>query len=843
MTKSSNSANFDLLRTYIGVMEMVEHGVIWLESSGRILGVNEQFARDLGYTKAEFKSKSIFEISPYTNLISWRKLWNQLLEEKTISIETEHITADGLIYPVRLKGVLIESGKDTVCCGIVENLLTKAPLKDLLNLTSRVSNIGSWQWNLLDNSILFTEEMYRLLDLPTDYPVREDSVMQLFKERTNEDDFERLSKQIKHSVKTGERFKLELVAGNSEKSQSFQLIGVPLFNDGTTLKMFGTLQNINEISTRTKDMYLTQFAVDKASDLIFWCNKEGKIHYVNQKLSRTLGYTKNELLEAPLSKIWPKISLSNWDDLWSDIKKEQTLEIDTNFLSKKALNIPIHLAATYVDTIDHEFICVFARNLSKKLKRDELIRLTYHTLDQAMDMIYWTRSDGSFVYVNETLCETLGYSEKEILNRTSFDLYPNKTPESFKKMWESLRRKEMLKTPNLTIKTKDGRSIPVDSYRTLMDYKGEECSCVILRNISEQKKKEEALQAAIRRIESLNEELKLEKKILQDEIELEYSFNNIISKDPNYKRVLKQVEQVSDTSSTVLITGETGTGKELLAQSIHQLGDRSERSIIKVNCGAIPSNLIESELFGHEKGAFTGAHQQKKGKFELAHKGTLFLDEIGEMPIELQPKLLRVLQEGEFQRVGGTQTIKVDVRVIAATNRNLEKLARKGEFREDLYYRLNVFPIHNIPLRERPEDIPLLIKYFVEKICKKLGKKVMEVPERMIKKLLQYPFPGNVRELENIIERAVIITEGKTLNLHASLKKRTFKKLNNKVFLSMEDMQKKHILKALKLSHGKVSGRGGAAELLKMNDKTLISRMKKLGIQKSDYLDNERTSL
>ncbi|MEL7022092.1 MAG: sigma 54-interacting transcriptional regulator, partial [Bacteroidota bacterium] len=241
--------------------------------------------------------------------------------------------------------------------------------------------------------------------------------------------------------------------------------------------------------------------------------------------------------------------------------------------------------------------------------------------------------------------------------------------------------------------------------------------------------------------------------------------SNIISQNAAYQMVLQQIAQVAATNTTVLILGETGTGKELLAKSVHRQSTRMNYPLVKVNCAALPENLIESELFGHEAGAFTGATGQKIGRFELADGGTIFLDEIGELPIELQPKLLRVLQEGEFERVGGSETIKTDVRVIAATNRDLVQLIEKGGFREDLYYRLHVFPIHNIPLRERRDDIPLLVKHFIQKYSKKNSKNIHDIQVKALKKLMGYDFPGNIRELENIVERGIILTQGKKLSL------------------------------------------------------------------------------
>ncbi|MCH8874906.1 sigma 54-interacting transcriptional regulator, partial [candidate division KSB1 bacterium] len=272
------------------------------------------------------------------------------------------------------------------------------------------------------------------------------------------------------------------------------------------------------------------------------------------------------------------------------------------------------------------------------------------------------------------------------------------------------------------------------------------------------------------------------------------------------------------------------TGKELLARAVHNLSDRKERPLVKVNCAALPANLIESELFGHERGAFTGALSRKMGRFELADGGTIFLDEIGDLQLELQAKLLRVLQEGEFEHLGSSTTIKVDVRIIAATNRDLKKALESGDFREDLYYRLNVFPIISPPLRQRKEDVPLLVKHFSEKVGAKVGKKIGSINPKAMDALLAYDWPGNVRELENIIERAVILSKGKTLQLGDWIPAKT-KTSNSKEMLSLGENERRYILEVLELTGGRVSGEKGAAKILGVNASTLDSRMRKLGLK------------
>ena len=341
---------------------------------------------------------------------------------------------------------------------------------------------------------------------------------------------------------------------------------------------------------------------------------------------------------------------------------------------------------------------------------------------------------------------------------------------------------------------------------------------------------------AFRQIEDLTDKLAEEKLYLEDEIRTEYDFEEIVGECPALKRVLHDVETVAPTDSTVLIQGESGTGKELIARAIHNLSARRARTFVKVNCAAIPTGLIESELFGHEKGAFTGAISQKIGRFELADRGTLFLDEIGDIPLELQPKLLRVLQEREFERLGSTRTVKVDIRLVAATNRDLSQMIAHREFREDLFYRLNVFPIAVPPLRERREDIPLLVRYFAQKYARRMNRRIETIPSEAMEALTNWHWPGNVRELENLIERAVILTKGEALHVPlAELRNgaEAAAPAGAGALTTLEEAEREHILRALRETKGVVGGRAGAAARLGLKRTTLQSRMRKLGIARA----------
>lgn len=331
-------------------------------------------------------------------------------------------------------------------------------------------------------------------------------------------------------------------------------------------------------------------------------------------------------------------------------------------------------------------------------------------------------------------------------------------------------------------------------------------------------------------IKKLKEQLEAEKAYLQEEVKLKYNHTKIIGQSDGLKYVLYKVGQIASSDTTVLILGETGTGKELIARDIHDSSLRKNRALVKVNCATLPANLIESELFGHEKGAFTGSLSKHLGRFEIANGGTLFLDEIGELPLELQAKLLRVIQDGEFERVGSSRTIKVDTRIIAATNRNLEEEVRRGRFREDLWYRLNVFPITIPPLRDRQDDIPLLVEFYVQKIAKRMGKTIEIIPTIAMKTLQQYQWPGNVRELENVLERAVINSSGPKLRLVDELRKPFTDFCTSPKNLAA--MERDYILQVLEQTKWKISGKNSAAEILGLDRSTLRARMSKLNIAK-----------
>jgi formate hydrogenlyase transcriptional activator len=462
--------------------------------------------------------------------------------------------------------------------------------------------------------------------------------------------------------------------------------------------------------------------------------------------------------------------------------------------------------------------------LQLKLKESEQ---RYRDLFEEAPIAYVNEAlDSKFITANQAALKMLGVRNDQVQDTYGFSLIPD-TPEAQKRVkeaFDAIKRGENPSGIVLELRRKDNGQPLWIQWWSKPDRSGQFTRTMFI-DITRQVLMEQE-----------QARLKAQNQYLQEEIKLNYNFEEIISKSVNFQKVLRQIEQVASTDATVLILGESGTGKELIARAVHHISNRNKRPLVKVNCATLPANLIESELFGHEKGAFTGAMERKIGRFELADGGTIFLDEIGELPVELQAKLLRVLQEGEFERLGNPKTMKVNVRVIAATNRNLQAAIEKKEFREDLFYRLNVFPVTCPPLRDRKEDIPLLVKHFCQKHEGKIGRKVIEIPHSVIDALVAYDWPGNIRELENIIERAMILSRGGVLEYGDWIPVQAMPAPGNGNAASssakLEDIERDHIIETLKKTGWKVSGDKGAAKILGLNATTLEAKMKKLGIKR-----------
>lgn len=471
-------------------------------------------------------------------------------------------------------------------------------------------------------------------------------------------------------------------------------------------------------------------------------------------------------------------------------------------------------------------------------------------LSAAGEGIYGVDAEGRTTFVNPAAEDMLGWTADEIVGKEIHSLihhshesgchYPSQDCPIYAAFCDGVVHRVV----DEVFWHKNGTPIPVEYTSTPIKDNGHLVGAVVIfRDVTEQKNAQKKLLNALTEIESLKQRLEQENAYLQEEIKVNNNYQSIVGQSPAVQHLIRQVDLVAPTDATVLITGESGTGKELIARAIHEASERSGRTMIRVNCAAIPRDLFESEFFGHVKGAFTGAVSNRIGRFELADGGTLFLDEVGEIPLEQQGKLLRVLQEQQFERVGDGATRHVDVRVIAATNKDLKKLVSEKQFREDLYFRLNVFPIESVPLRERKEDIPLLVLHFLEKFATKFNKTDMKVSVAQMNHLVRYDWPGNIRELENVIERQMIVSRGSHLvfdEFPLLMPVENTADLNSAETDVVTDVERKQqlkqdIIRVLRVTRGKIYGANGAAEHLGIKPTTLASRIKKYGINTTEY--------
>ncbi len=464
-------------------------------------------------------------------------------------------------------------------------------------------------------------------------------------------------------------------------------------------------------------------------------------------------------------------------------------------------------------------------------------QLALATLENSNDPIVWVDNTARICHCNSVFGPTLGYTTEELLTMTVHDINPDFKEDIWEEHWKEFRVEKHFTVETTHIR-KDGSTFPVEVSANYVLNEGVEFSCIFVRNISERVRLQKKLNEYIAQVESLSSNLKEERDTLSQEINRDKAFESGIFVAPVSQKLEEQIKQVAPTLATVLITGESGTGKEITARSIHRLSQRSDHPLIKVNCAALPSNLIESELFGHVKGAFTGADTNRKGKFILADRGTLFLDEIGELPMDAQAKLLRVLQEGEVDPIGSETVVKTDVRIIAATNRNLSKEVAEGRFREDLYYRIKVFPIDVIPLRERVGDIEPLVNHFIGKHVSRMGKQVMSASQTALDLLKSYSWPGNIRELENIVTRGLVYSNYKLLNIQSQWLEES-NSVNTEVVnsvspknvdqknITLEDVEREHILSVWESCGKIIEGPKGAAQQLGISYNTLRRRLAK----------------
>jgi PAS domain S-box-containing protein len=569
---------------------------------------------------------------------------------------------------------------------------------------------------------------------------------------------------------------------------------------------------------------------------IYQTTEKGKLLLVNLKLAQIFGFDSPEAFLAAVNNV--SQLYANPEDRDTFLRRMKSkgfiegFEASFNRPDGKVLWCSISSRAIHRKTSETIYEGFIFDITERKLALNSLYESEkrFRTLvEQAAESFFIHDYDGKIIDVNQHACLSLGYSRDELLKKTiaDIDVYPRPDKEEKTKFWKTLLPGKAVTFESRHLRC-DGVTFPVEVRLGRLDIGEKHLLLSLCRDVTERNRKKEELEKAFEEIKQLKNQLEEENIHLREEIELKFRHELIVGDSDVITQVLSIAEKVAPQDTCVLILGETGTGKELLARAIHNISPRKGRPMVPVNCAALPASLIESELFGREKGAFTGAVTRRLGRFDAANESTIFLDEIGDLPIELQAKLLRVLQEGQFERLGSNETINVNVRIIAATNHDLGKLVSQGKFRKDLYYRLNVFPITLPPLRERQEDIPLLVWAFVKEFCQSMGKRISTISSITMDLLAQHPWPGNVRELKNVIERAMIMSDGSTLHLDFMGSQNVGVGLN----LTLDEVDRAHIQRVLEHADWRVSGEKGAAKILGLKPTTLEARMRKLGIQR-----------
>jgi PAS domain S-box-containing protein len=591
-----------------------------------------------------------------------------------------------------------------------------------------------------------------------------------------------------------------------------------------------------EAMRESEERYRALF--DRSLDLVYLYGFEGRFLDANDAALNRLGYTREEIPSLNFA------SLLSEDQLPLAFKTLQEIQKTGN--QKKLVEFKLRHkngSEVYIETIGSIIISngtpiaiqSIARDITERKKTEKALLESEENFRRSIDDsplgIRIVTAEGETLYANRAILDIYGYDSIEELRGTPLKKrYTLESYDDFKKRKERREQTESDSTEyEISIVRKNGEVRHVHVFRKEIVWNGAKQFQVTYHDITERKGMENQLREQLAEINNLKIRLQQENVYLRKEIETELGLVNIIGGSDALRHVLLMAQQGASTDVTVLILGQTGTGKGMVAHAIHEMSTRKEKPMVTINCTAIPENLFESELFGREKGAFTGAHTRQIGRFEVADGGTIFMDEIGDMPLALQAKLLRVLQDGEFERLGSNKTVKVDVRVIAATSRDLKNDVSTGRFREDLFYRLNVFPVSIPPLSMRIEDIPLLVNYFVDKYSRKYGRQIEIVSKSTMQKLQDYHWPGNVRELEHLIERAIIISPGSELIILDNLGHEAADKGEDSL-KDLETTEREHILKVLQKTKWKVQGKGGAATILGVNPSTLRFRIKKLGI-------------
>jgi PAS domain S-box-containing protein len=718
----------------------------------------------------------------------------------------------------------------------------------------RLSRTGSWSWKPSKNEFRWSLQHYRLFGVD---PEKAQPSLDFFWQHVHPDDRPKLEQIVKRAVHEKTDFEQEYrIIREDGTIRHVHGIGHAVINEsGELIEFIGTSMDVTDRKRIEEDLRIQKAHFEKlfelAPEAIVLRDIENRILKANKEFTKLFGYSIEEAIGKDVnSLIVPEESLRESNELRDALRKGERVDAETIRRRKdgQRLNVSFVAAPVSVQGSKPEIYGIY-RDITERKKAEEKLKRSEAYLAEGQRLTHtgsWARCVRTGdVYWSAESFRIFGLDPKE--TKPTVEVFSNRLhPEDRDSVEETIRTAILQRTDferDYRVVLDDGsvRHVHVIGH-PVFNAAGEITEFVGTHlDVTEQRNSRAALEKAFEEIQRLKDQLYQENLALREEIDETSMFEEIVGKSAALRHVLAQVETVAATDSTVIIYGETGTGKELIARAIHNLGERSAQAFVKLNCAAIPTGLLESELFGHEKGAFTGAIAQRIGRFELANHGTVFLDEIGEIPLDLQPKLLRVLQEREFERLGSSRTMRTDARLIAATNRDLKVMVTEHKFRSDLFYRLDVFPIHVPPLRERQEDIPLLVRHFVQQFSRQLGKNIDSIPAATMTALCEYHWPGNIRELQNVIERAVIVSTGPVLKVNVddlkSVSGSNHKNIEESQIIdvqrarnAIDENERKQIVSVLEQTRWTVAGSDGAAARLGLKRSTLQYKMRKLGI-------------
>lgn len=842
--------------------------IINTDLEGKIIYWNSAAQNLYGYTSKEAIGKHVSMLYKEQDLPKLESMISNLMAGEDIrNVELTCLDKNKDEKTILMSLTSIKDGKGEVSelVGFSKDISKRKKIQNDLNRlnllfedTSQTAKVGGWEIDLENDNITLTQQTYDIYELPYgQLPSIEEGISYY-----HPDHRQKVSDAVNNAIAHNIPYDLEVKLITAKNNEIWvHTKGNPIVKDGKVVRLYGSIQDITE----NKNIQLELKKSQEIASLGSWYldYKTGNITW-SEELYKMYGFDPDKPI-PPLEEHAKFLESESWKLLNSCIDKTaktgEPYSIELKTIKNKGSWQWMYAQGEAILNGNDDIVGL--RGIAQDITNQKLTELALRQSEKrftnmASNLVgaifqYVLHSDGTdaVMYMSPS-CYDLWEVDAETVVKDAKILWDMVHPDDLKPMYESVLKSARnldpwdfqwrITTPSGKQKWLEaaGRPEKMENGDTMWDSL---ILDVTRRKVAEtdlkiEKEKversEKMLKEALEQVTELKNKYQKENIYLKEEIDLAYNYQDLIYVSNEISDVLNQVDMVAGTNATVLLHGETGTGKEIIARAIHSNSLKSKNPLIKVNCAAIPQELIESELFGHKKGSFTGAINNRIGKFELANGGTIFLDEIGELPIEMQPKLLRVLQEGEIEPVGGSQTVKVDVRVIAATNRNLLDEIEKGNFREDLFFRLNVFPINIPPLRERQNDIPVLINHFVSKFSSKYRKEIKHILKEDLESMINYDWPGNVRELENLIERSIIVSKGDNISFNLGtnppngFQRRELKSIGR----TLDDVQREHIFRTLKSANWKITGTDGAAKILDLKPSTLRDRMKKLNISK-----------